>query len=91
MLLRQRGIHGLAVLLLDERLGIEEIHLRGAAGHEEEDDTLRPWLEHRSAHRERIGRRIQQTMQGHRAKARAGLAQPGAAGGGEGVEIHGED
>ena len=83
MLLRQRRVHRLAVLLLNERLWIKEVHLRGAAGHEEEDDPLRPRLNHRSAHSERIGCCIQQTMQGHRAKARASLAQPGAAGGGE--------
>ena len=46
MLLRQRGVHRLTVLLLDERLRIEEIHLRGAARHEEEDDPLGPRLHH---------------------------------------------
>jgi hypothetical protein len=84
MLLWQRGIHRLAMPLLDERLWIKEVHLRGTAGHKEKYDTLCPRLNDRGAHSERIRCRLQQTMHGHRTKTCAGLTQPSAAGGGEG-------
>ena len=53
VLLGELRIDGLAVLLLDERLWIEEIHLRRASRHEEENHAFRPRLDHRGAQRER--------------------------------------
>jgi hypothetical protein len=84
VLLGQRSVYRLSVPLLDEWLRIKEVHLRGPTCHEKEDDTLGPWLDQRNSYSKRIGGCMQQTIQGHRAKAGAGLAQPGAAGGCEG-------
>ena len=39
---------GLAVVLIQLRLGVEEIELRGRAGHEQVDDALRAWGEVRT-------------------------------------------
>ncbi len=51
----ERRIDGLTVHSVDVIFGIEEIHLRGAAAHEEENDAFGFWLERRGFDGERIG------------------------------------
>ena len=50
------GLIGLAVILRQSRLGIECIDLRGAAGHEEKDDSFGRGGEVGTFGRQRVGR-----------------------------------
>lgn len=51
----QRRLDGLTVHSVDVLLWIEEIHLRGAAAHEEENDAFGFWLERSGFDGERVG------------------------------------